>query len=211
MARKPYDTVKRGGDILLASFALILSSPVMLVLAVLVAKDLGKPVIFRQPRPGRDGRVFMLYKFRSMRDAEEGQGVESDAERLTPFGQRLRSTSLDELPSLVNVLKGDMSIVGPRPLLVAYLKRYSPFQARRHEVRPGITGLAQVSGRNALTWTERFALDVEYVERRSLALDVSIIIGTFTTVFRRDGISSEGSVTMEEFRGNEQGDHGDPT
>lgn len=204
MARRRYDRVKRAGDILVSGVALIVTSPIMLVTVALVAKDLGRPVIFKQPRPGIDGRTFTLYKFRSMRDASPTEGVESDARRLTPFGRRLRSTSLDELPSLLNVLKGDMSIVGPRPLLLSYLGRYSAQQARRHEVRPGVTGLAQVSGRNAISWDERFDLDVEYVDRRSLALDISIIARTFTTVFHREGISAEGSATMDEFWGNEQ-------
>ncbi|QEE60845.1 sugar transferase [Salinibacterium sp. dk2585] len=207
MARKPYDVIKRCGDILIAGVALVLASPIMAVTAALVARDLGRPVIFKQPRPGLHGQVFTLYKFRSMRDASPGQGVESDAERLSPFGRRLRSTSLDELPSLINVFKGDMSIVGPRPLLVSYLERYSPHHARRHEVRPGVTGLAQVSGRNAITWTERLDLDVEYVDRRSLALDLSIIARTVATVLRREGITSDGNATMEEFRG----DRGDQT
>ncbi|MCW4385031.1 sugar transferase [Salinibacterium sp. SYSU T00001] len=208
MARKPYDVAKRTGDILVSGVALIVASPVMLVTAALVAKDLGRPVIFRQPRPGRGGKIFTLYKFRSMRDATVGEGVESDSARLTTFGRRLRSTSLDELPSLLNVFKGDMSIVGPRPLLVSYLERYSPRQARRHEVRPGVTGLAQVSGRNALGWSERLELDVEYVENRSLRLDLSIIWRTFAAVIRREGISAEGSATMDEFRGDERRGNG---
>ncbi|UXW87679.1 sugar transferase [Microbacterium azadirachtae] len=182
-----------------AVVALVVLSPVMLAVAMLVAMRLGRPVIFVQPRPGRDGRIFLLRKFRSMRDVDEASGLISDADRLTPFGRKLRSTSLDELPSLWNVLRGDMSVVGPRPLLVEYLPKYTPVQARRHEVRPGITGLAQVSGRNALSWEDKFALDVEYVDNRSLKLDARIIIATIRSVVAREGISAEGQATMTKF------------
>lgn len=201
MTRKPYDAAKRAGDIFVSALCLVIAFPVLVVTAALVAKELGRPVIFRQPRPGRDGRIFTLYKFRSMRDTASDARSETDEARLTPFGKRLRATSLDELPSLVNVLRGDMSIVGPRPLLVAYLERYSPQQARRHEVRPGVTGLAQVSGRNAVAWEERLALDVRYVEERSFRLDLSIIARTFGSVLSRTGVSAPGEATMHEFRG----------
>lgn len=197
--RKPYDVVKRGLDIIASAVGLVVLSPVIAATAVLVAVKLGRPVIFRQPRPGKDGRVFTLYKFRSMRSVDESRGWITDADRLTPFGARLRSTSLDELPSLWNVLRGDMSVVGPRPLLVEYLPMYSSEQARRHEVRPGITGLAQVRGRNAITWEQRFALDIDYVDDRGLALDASILIATCRSVITRDGISQAGHVTMTKF------------
>lgn len=198
-----YDPLKRLIDAVLGTVALILSSPVQAVVAVLVAVKLGRPVIFRQTRPGRGGRPFTMYKFRSMRPAAPGETIAADADRLTPFGRVLRSTSLDELPSILNIVKGDMSIVGPRPLLMQYLSRYTPDQARRHEVRPGLTGLAQVSGRNAVGWEERFALDVEYVDRRSFRLDARIIAKTVMSVVRRDGISSEDSATMTEFQGSD--------
>ncbi|MFK3676455.1 sugar transferase [Microbacterium sp. NPDC090218] len=197
--RRPYDAVKRALDIVASAIALLLLSPVILVTAILVAVRLGRPVVFAQPRPGRDGRIFTLYKFRSMRAVDASRGWVSDADRLTPFGVRLRSTSLDELPSLWNVLRGDMSVVGPRPLLVEYLDRYTPAQARRHEVRPGITGLAQVSGRNAISWDDKFARDVRYVDRRSVGLDLRIVIATIGSVVRRDGISAEGHATMSRF------------
>ncbi|WP_136052057.1 sugar transferase [Microbacterium sp. K36] len=198
---RAYDIVKRGLDILVAGVALVLLSPVILATAVLVAARLGRPVLFAQPRPGRHGRIFTLYKFRSMRSVDAARGWVSDADRLTPFGVRLRATSLDELPSLWNVLRGDMSIVGPRPLLVEYLDRYTPEQARRHEVRPGITGLAQVTGRNAVTWEQRFAQDVRYVDRRSVGLDLRIVIATIGAVWRREGITAEGQATMTKFGG----------
>jgi len=196
-----YDPVKRGLDIVASGVGLVVLSPVLAVTAALVAVKLGRPVLFRQDRPGRGGRIFRLFKFRSMLPVDESRGLVSDADRLTAFGSRLRSTSLDELPSLLNVLRGDMSVIGPRPLLPRYLPLYTPHQARRHEVRPGVTGLAQVSGRNAVSWDQRFDLDVDYVERRSLRLDLWIIGRTISTVLRRDGISAEGSVTMDEFRG----------
>jgi lipopolysaccharide/colanic/teichoic acid biosynthesis glycosyltransferase len=197
--RRPYDVVKRGLDIVASAIALLVLSPVILATALLVALRLGRPVVFAQERPGRDGRIFTLYKFRSMRVVDASRGRVSDADRLTPFGIGLRSTSLDELPSLWNVLRGDMSVVGPRPLLVEYLDRYTPEQARRHEVRPGITGLAQVNGRNAISWDDKFGLDVRYVDRRSVGLDLRIVIATIGSVVRRDGISAEGHATMSRF------------
>lgn len=194
-----YDRVKRLLDLCGAAILLLISLPVQLVVAIAVATKLGRPVLFRQPRPGRRGKIFTLIKFRSMTDVDPARGLITDDERLTRFGAALRATSLDELPTLVNVLRGDMSMVGPRPLLVSYLSRYTPDQARRHEVRPGVTGLAQVSGRNAVDWAERFKLDVEYVDSRSFALDIRILVRTVASVFRREGISAEGHVTMHEF------------
>jgi lipopolysaccharide/colanic/teichoic acid biosynthesis glycosyltransferase len=202
---KPYDPVKRGIDVVVGSAALVLSAPLQLMLAVLVRRKLGSPVLFRQPRPGKDGEVFELAKFRTMLEPDESRGLVTDEQRMTPFGAFLRSTSLDELPTLWNVVRGDMSLVGPRPLLVRYLDRYTLEQARRHEVRPGVTGLAQVSGRNAITWDEKFAKDVEYVDYRSLRLDLMIIWRTFAQVARRDGISASGDVTMPEFMGSTRG------
>jgi lipopolysaccharide/colanic/teichoic acid biosynthesis glycosyltransferase len=197
----PYDAVKRVLDVLGAAVLLVVTAPLQLVAAIAIAATLGRPVLFRQSRPGRHGKVFTLVKFRSMRDADPARGLVTDEDRLTPFGRALRSTSVDELPTLVNVLRGDMSVVGPRPLLVSYLDRYSPEQSRRHEVRPGITGLAQVSGRNALDWEDKFRLDVEYVDRRSFRLDAVILWRTLTSVLRRDGISAEGHATSPEFLG----------
>lgn len=203
--RTRYDTVKRALDLAVGGLGLVVSSPVQVVVAALVAKKLGRPVLFRQERPGRDGKIFTLVKFRTMREPDHAKGLVSDSERMTRFGQLLRSTSLDELPTLWNVVRGDMSLVGPRPLLPAYLPLYSPEQARRHEVRPGITGYAQTSGRNALSWSQRFALDLEYVERRSFAFDLKILWATVRTVFVREGISAEGHVTMAPFTGTEPG------
>ncbi|WIV45665.1 sugar transferase [Glutamicibacter nicotianae] len=199
--RIPYDVAKRGCDIFAASAGLVLLSPVIAITSIIVRIKLGSPVLFMQERPGRNGKIFRLYKFRSMLDVDEARGLVEDEDRLTSFGKVLRSTSLDELPSLLNVLRGDMSIVGPRPLLVEYLDRYSPAQARRHEVKPGITGLAQVRGRNDLQWEEKFALDVEYVDCRSLQLDLKIIFETARSVLVREGISQEGHVTMQKFEG----------
>lgn len=194
--------MKRAIDIVASSLALVLLSPVLLVLLVLVRLKLGSPAIFSQERPGLGGRTFRLYKFRTMTDARDSSGaLLPDDERLTPFGRFLRSTSLDELPEFWNVLKGDMSLVGPRPLLVEYLDRYTPEQARRHEVRPGITGLAQVSGRNELSWEERFKLDVWYVDNHTLWLDLKILAMTVWKAIRREGVSSPGHATMPEFRG----------
>lgn len=194
--------IKRAMDVLLSLGALVVLSPVLLVVALLVRTKLGSPVLFRQERPGKDGKIFALYKFRTMTDARDQEGnLLPDEVRLTRFGKLLRSTSLDELPELYNILRGDMSLVGPRPLLVKYLPRYSPRQARRHEVRPGLTGWAQVNGRNALSWEERFELDVYYTEHLSMGMDVKILFLTVKAVLCRSGISSETSVTMEEFMG----------
>ncbi|MBB1501288.1 sugar transferase [Propioniciclava sp. MC1683] len=178
---------------------LVATAPLQAVVALAVLAKHGRPVLFRQPRPGKDGRVFELVKFRTMLLPDD-QRV-SDADRLTPLGSFLRATSLDELPTLWNVLKGDMSLVGPRPLLVQYLERYTPEQARRHEVRPGVTGLAQVRGRNGLDWDDKLALDVEYVDHRSFALDLRILWETVAVVLLRRGISADGHVTMAEFQG----------
>lgn len=176
-----------------------------IIVAILVKKKLGSPVIFKQRRPGLNGKIFTMYKFRSMTDARDKSGkLLSDAERLPKFGKILRATSLDEIPEIVNVLKGDMSLVGPRPLLVEYLSRYSKEQAKRHEVRPGITGWAQVNGRNAISWEEKFKYDVEYVDSCSFLLDIRIIFLTIKKVFVKEGISQEGNVTMEEFKGEKQ-------
>lgn len=197
--RRPYDVVKRALDAAASAVGLVVLSPIILLTAIVVRVNLGSPVLFTQPRPGRGARVFRLYKFRSMRNVDESRGLVTDEQRLTRFGRILRSTSLDELPSLWNVLRGDMSVVGPRPLLVEYLPRYSTEQARRHEVRPGITGLAQINGRNTVDWEQRFALDVKYVESRSLTLDAGILIGTVRSVVIREGISAEGHATMRKF------------
>lgn len=198
---RAYDFAKRGLDIIGASFALILTVPIQGAIAVTVARKLGRPVLFRQQRPGRHDKTFTLIKFRSMKDIDEVHGLITDEQRLTSFGKRLRSTSMDELPTLLNVVRGDMSMVGPRPLLVSYLDRYTPEQARRHDVRPGVTGLAQVSGRNAIPWDKKLALDVQYVDHRSLWLDASILCKTITSVLRRKDISSHGHVTTPEFQG----------
>lgn len=199
-SRAPAHTLAAAGkrlvDVFGAAVLLIATAPVMAVLAVAVRFRLGRPVLFRQTRPGKDAVPFTLCKFRTMRDAPE-----ADDERLTPFGRRLRATSLDELPELWNVLRGDMSLVGPRPLLTAYLDRYSPEQARRHEVRPGITGWAQVHGRNALDWHERFELDVWYVDHRTLRLDMRIVVRTVGAVLTRRGINAAGHASMPEFKG----------
>lgn len=197
--------IKRPQDFLCALLAGIVLSPVMAVTAALVRVKLGSPVLFTQERPGKDGKIFKLYKFRTMTDARDENGnLLSDEIRLTGFGKKLRSTSLDELPELFNILKGDMSVVGPRPLLVQYLSRYNKHQARRHEVRPGFTGLAQVNGRNAISWEEKFDWDVKYVDHITFLGDWKIIFKTVKTVLRRDGISAENSVTMEEFMGSQQ-------
>jgi lipopolysaccharide/colanic/teichoic acid biosynthesis glycosyltransferase len=194
--------VKRLFDFLASAAALALLSPGLLVLAILVRWKLGSPVIFRQLRPGRGGRIFEVWKFRTMTDARDDDGrLLSDATRLPPFGRWLRATSLDELPELWNVLRGEMSLVGPRPLLVEYLPLYSAEQARRHELRPGLTGWAQINGRNALTWDEKFRLDVWYVNHRTFWLDLKIIALTVARVFRREGISAAGEATMARFTG----------
>ena len=198
------DLVKRLLDIIIAAAALILLSPVLLLLAWQIRRKLGTPVLFRQVRPGRGGIPFVMYKFRTMRDAADENGRPlPDAERLTPFGRKLRATSLDELPELWNVLKGDMSLVGPRPLLMEYLPLYNAEQRRRHLVRPGITGWAQVNGRNAISWPENFRLDVWYVENRSLLLDIKILFLTVKKVLDRSGINSEGEATAAKFTGND--------
>ena len=194
--------IKRTFDILISLAALLLLWPVLLVLAVLVRVKLGPPALFRQQRPGLHGRPFTMLKFRTMTDARDAEGnLLPDGERLSSFGRSLRSTSLDELPELINVVAGDMSLVGPRPLLMRYLDRYTPEQMRRHEVRPGITGWAQVNGRNAITWDQKFALDIWYVDHHSLRLDLRILWLTVRNVLRREGISQAGEATMEEFLG----------
>jgi lipopolysaccharide/colanic/teichoic acid biosynthesis glycosyltransferase len=199
--RRPYDSVKRCLDVAGSAVALVVSAPVQAAVAVLVLRDVGRPVLFRQQRPGLHGEPFELMKFRTMREPEPGEPGPNDAARLTRFGRLLRATSLDELPSLWNVLRGDMSFVGPRPLLMQYLPLYSREQLRRHEVRPGITGLAQVNGRNLVSWPDRFRMDVEYVEGRSLRLDARIVARTLTTVLSRKGVASTTSATMEPFEG----------
>lgn len=194
--------IKRPQDFLCALLALIVLSPVMLITAVLVQVKLGSPVIFKQRRPGKDEKIFTLYKFRTMTDGKDKNGkLLSDEERLTSFGKKLRATSLDELPELFNILKGDMAVVGPRPLLVQYLPLYNERQKRRHEVRPGFTGYAQVHGRNAITWEEKFEKDVYYVDHVTFLGDWKIIVQTIKTVLNREGISSETSATMEDFMG----------
>ncbi len=193
---------KRLFDLLLTISGIVVISPIIAFISFLVRKKLGSPVLFSQLRPGLRGKPFRIYKFRTMTDARDAEGnLLPDAERLLPFGRFLRSTSLDELPELINVLKGEMSLVGPRPLLVEYLERYSPEQARRHEVRPGITGWAQVNGRNALSWEDKFKLDVWYVDNRTLRLDIKILWLTFAKVFKREGISQDGQATMSKFMG----------
>lgn len=206
MKHKPYGPyerfIKRPQDFLCALVATIALSPVLIITAILVRIKLGSPIIFKQDRPGKDGKIFKLYKFRTMLPPKEGQlGVEYDGARLTPFGKKLRSSSLDELPELFNMLKGDMAVVGPRPLLVQYLDRYSPRQARRHEVRPGFTGLAQVHGRNSISWDEKFEWDVKYVDHITFLGDWKIIFETVKTVLKREGISGGETATMTEFKG----------
>ena len=196
---------KRLFDLTAGLFLFLLTLPLLAITGFLVRVKLGRPVLFRQERPGKDGRNFTLAKFRTMLPATSATvSSQDDAERMTGFGRALRSTSLDELPELYSVIKGDMSLVGPRPLLVEYLPLYSPEQARRHEVRPGLTGLAQVSGRNAVNWPERLAMDVWYVDNLSLRLDLSILWRTVRAVVRREGTAAEGQATMAPFEGNEQ-------
>lgn len=193
---------KRLLDVIGASFGLVLLSPLLLLLVRRIGKDMGKPVFFRQTRPGKNAKPFEMIKFRSMRDAVDEAGTPlPDSERITPLGQKLRSSSLDELPELWNVLKGEMSLVGPRPLLMEYVPLYTPEQARRMDVRPGITGWAQVNGRNAISWEEKFKLDVWYVENRTLWLDLKILWMTIVKVVKKDGISADGEATMTKFTG----------
>lgn len=196
--------MKRLFDFLLALFALLILFPIIAIVAWQIRRKLGSPVLFRQIRPGLDGKPFEMIKFRTMRDAVDSNGNPlPDLERMTPFGNFLRSTSLDELPELWNVLKGEMSLVGPRPLLMEYLPLYDEEQARRHEVRPGVTGWAQINGRNAISWEDKFKLDVWYVDNRSLWLDIKILWLTIKKVLVRDGISAEGEATMSKFTGSE--------
>lgn len=195
--------MKRFVDITGSILGLVLLSPVLLIVWVMVRRDMGSPVLFRQTRPGLNGHPFQMVKFRTMRDATDSSGNPlPDSERLTNFGRFLRSSSLDELPELWNVLRGDMSLVGPRPLLMEYLSLYSPKQARRHEVRPGVTGWAQINGRNSVSWDEKFEFDVWYVNNRTFWLDLKIIWLTIRKVFKRDGISAAGEATMPKFKGN---------
>lgn len=197
-----YDPLKRVLDIAGATVGLIVASPILAATAGLVFFNLGHPIIFKHDRPGKHGEIFTLYKFRSMTNEDTPQGATDDEQRLTRFGKILRSTSVDELPSLVNVLKGEMSLVGPRPLLVEYLDLYTPEQARRHEVLPGITGLAQILGRNRLAWEHKFDIDVHYVDQRSMALDLKILFLTLGSLWRREGISEPGHATTSKFGAN---------
>ena len=193
---------KRWIDFVLSFLAIVVLSPVFLIVSILVRKQLGRPVIFKQKRPGKNEKIFEMYKFRTMTDSRDSKGnLLPDEKRLTSFGKKLRSTSLDELPELFNILKGDMSIVGPRPLLVKYLPLYNKRQKKRHKVRPGFTGLAQINGRNAISWEEKFEWDVRYVENITFMGDLKIILKTVKTVLSHEGLNSETSATMEEFRG----------
>ncbi len=197
-----YGTCKRLFDLIVAGSLMILLCPFWIIVALLVRLKLGKPVLFRQQRPGLHGEPFMLYKFRTMTDARDAQGnLLPDSERLLPLGRFLRNTSLDELPELFNVLKGDMSLVGPRPLLMEYLPLYTPEQMRRHNLKPGITGWAQIHGRNSLTWEEKFELDLWYVDHPNLWTDMCILVSTFIKVLKREGVNAEGHVTMPKFKG----------
>lgn len=200
-----YNNTKRFFDIIISFIAIIILAPVAIFVSYKISKSLGKPVLFRQKRPGLYGEVFEMLKFRSMKDIVDENGCElSDSERLTAFGLKLRSTSLDELPGLWNVLKGDMSLVGPRPLLVEYLPLYSKEQAKRHNVRPGITGWAQVNGRNAISWDDKFKLDVWYIDNRTFWLDIKILVLTVRKVFIKEGITADGEVTMSKFMGSDK-------
>lgn len=192
---------KRVFDLIGSCVLLLVLSPALLITSIFVWRDLGKPIIFSQERPGKNGSVFLLRKFRTMKSFDPGSGMVKDADRLTKVGKILRATSLDELPSLWNVLLGEMSFIGPRPLLVSYLELYSEEETRRHNVKPGITGLAQVSGRNSLTWNQKFKLDIYYVDNISLKLDSTILMRTLSAVLKRQGISHEGDATMPEFKG----------
>lgn len=197
--------IKRLLDFILSLLALIILSPVLLITALLVRIKLGSPVIFKQKRPGLNEKIFTLYKFRTMTDKKDDQGnLLPDSQRLTKFGKLLRSTSLDELPELINILKGDMSIVGPRPLLVEYLELYNEEQKHRHDVRPGLTGLAQVNGRNSISWEDKFKEDIKYIKKMSLIEDIKIILKTVIKVFKREGISQQENDTMEKFKGSEE-------
>jgi lipopolysaccharide/colanic/teichoic acid biosynthesis glycosyltransferase len=196
--------VKRASDVIIAAIALAATSPILIAAATAIRICLGPPIFFRQVRPGLHGRPFTLIKFRTMLAIDSAQGAASDRDRLTPLGRTLRATSVDELPTLLNVLRGDMSIVGPRPLLSEYLPLYSVEQSRRHEVRPGVTGLAQVSGRNSLTWSDKLALDVEYVDHRSLRLDGLIVWRTIGKVLSRENVSHPGEATMPRFTGEQE-------
>ena len=197
--------VKRIFDLSLSAIMLIALAPVIIIVAAIVAFNLGQPTLFRQARPGLKGRVFDIIKFRSMRDAVDNNGeLLSDEQRLTPLGKKLRNSSLDELPGLWSVLKGDMSLVGPRPLLIEYLPLYSPEQARRHDVKPGITGWAQINGRNNISWQEKFALDVWYVDNQNLWLDIKILFLTIKKVCKQADINAKGEATMSKFTGNKQ-------
>lgn len=197
--------IKRILDFTLSLIALIVLSPILLITAILVKIKLGSPVIFKQERPGLNEKIFTLYKFRTMTDKKDEEGnLLPDEQRLTKFGKILRSTSIDELPELINILKGNMAIVGPRPLLVEYLELYNEEQKHRHDVRPGLTGLAQVSGRNAISWEEKFEEDIQYIENISLIEDIKIILKTISKVFKREGISQEGNETIERFKGSEE-------
>lgn len=198
-----YQVSKRIFDIMVSGVGLVLASPIMAVTAIMVRHNLGSPVIFSQDRAGKDGRVFCLYKFRTMREPNISIGLISDQDRLTDFGKKLRASSLDELPSLWNIFMGDMSLVGPRPLRVNYLDLYTSEQARRHEVKPGLTGLAQVSGRNSLSWEKRFTLDVTYVDNQSFKLDFQILMKTVDVVLSKRGVSAEDCVTMTAFTGSQ--------
>lgn len=200
-----YKYIKRFFDIFSSLLAIIVLSSVFVIIAILVKTKLGSPILFKQERPGKDEKIFTLYKFRTMTDEKDENGeLLPDEIRLTKFGQFLRSTSIDELPELFNILKGDMSVIGPRPLLVEYIPRYNSRQHRRHEVTPGLSGWAQVNGRNAISWEEKFEYDVEYVDNYSFIMDIKILFMTIINVLKRDGISSDTSATMEEFIGNEE-------
>jgi len=196
-----YDRAKRAFDLAIAGLLFVFTLPIQAATALAIRIRLGSPVLFKQSRPGLHGKPFKMVKFRTMLPEDPARGMVDDASRMTGLGQFLRSASLDELPTLWNIIRGDMSLVGPRPLLVRYLERYSPSQARRHEVRPGLTGLAQVSGRNALSWEDKFRLDVEYVDHHTLMGDLKIIRDTVRSVANRDGIAAEGDATMPEFLG----------
>lgn len=194
--------MKRLFDIVCSIILIVVLSPLLVFLSLKIRKNLGSPILFRQQRPGKNGEIFEIIKFRTMLNAPSGEDLLlSDAERLTPFGKSLRSTSLDELPELWNVLKGDMSFVGPRPLLTQYLPLYSPEQARRHDVRPGLTGWAQINGRNAISWDQKFALDIWYVDNQSFFLDMKILLITVKKVLLREGISAKGEATIRPFNG----------